>query len=115
VFNVLDEASKASLKEILENAPAGSMVAEFYASGLDTARIEAEGLAPIKDLLDSIDSIATLSDAWKVVAALHKEQFCHPFFMFGASPDAKKSSWVAAQLAQAGLGLPDRDYYGIFD
>jgi putative endopeptidase len=88
------------------------MVSEFYASGLDTARIEAEGLAPIKDLLQSIDQIKAHADVWKVVASLHKEDFCHPFFSFGADHDAKNSSWVVAQMFQSGLGLPDRDFYG---
>src|SRR2546430_16938285 len=32
-------------------------------------------------------------------------------FGFGASQDFKDSTTIIAQLAQGGLGLPDRDYY----
>jgi putative endopeptidase len=112
VFSVLDEAAKSTLKEILESAPEGSMVSEFYASGLNEEKIEADKLEPIQDLLDMVDGITNMHDVWRVVTNLHKESYSHPFFSFGGSSDAKNSSWVVGWIGQAGLGLPDRDYYG---
>lgn len=113
MFNVLDEASKENLKKILETVPKSSMVCKLYESGLNTVRIEEEGIKPIHDILEQIDNIADQASLWKAVASLHEEQLACPFFRIGASPDAKKSSWIAAHMCQGGLGLPDRDYYDL--
>lgn len=114
VFNVLDELSKTHLKalfEDLEKEPVGSsIVAELYSAGMDTATIDAKGLAPIQDLLNSVASLQSKQEIWKLVAKLSKQSF-GSFFAFGVSPDAKNSTTAVFQFAQGGLGLPDRDFY----
>ena len=85
-------------------------IGDFYFSGMDTNKIEAEGYKPITDDLKAIDNIATPDDIIKNIANL---QLCgsYPLFVFYAGQDDKNSNMVIAQFMQGGLGMKDRDYY----
>jgi Predicted metalloendopeptidase len=118
-FEVLDEANYKQLKTIMaeavdnKNAAAGSVkqkIRDFYTTGMDTIKIEKDGLAPIKAQLDRIASIKTLEDLQTLIAGKHASG-SYPLFYFFGSQDEKNSNMVIAQLNQGGLGLPDRDYY----
>jgi putative endopeptidase len=85
-------------------------VGAFYRSGMDTARIDKEGVLPLSEELLAIEKIAQRSDLPDVVARLHR-QGVGPAFQFGVLQDFKNSSKNQAWLYQGGLGLPDRDYY----
>ena len=85
-------------------------VEHFYASCMDSARAESDGSAPIKPELARIDSITDVARLLAEIARLHRIGVGPGFFFF-ASPDAKHSNDEIANLAQGGLGLPDRDYY----
>ncbi|KAJ3347134.1 hypothetical protein HDU91_006852 [Kappamyces sp. JEL0680] len=115
VFVELDDLSKKNLKEIFDglvDEPEGNnIIAEMYLSGMDENAIEKAGLQPIQDILDRIAAIKTVADVVSVVAALHAEGLGSPLFGTGSSSDAKDSKNNALHGAQAGLGLPDRDYY----
>lgn len=88
----------------------GQKIADFYNTGMDTAKIERDGLAPVQPILDQIDAIQTKEEVMKVVADLHT-QGIYPMFSFFADADQKNSERVVAYLYQGGLGMPDRDYY----
>src|SRR5437764_155661 len=68
-FDELDERSRESMRAILDeaagsNAPAGSeerKVGDFYASFLDSARIESLGVTPLKDELARIAAVSSVS------------------------------------------------------
>ncbi|MBL7925568.1 MAG: M13 family metallopeptidase [Bacteroidia bacterium] len=85
-------------------------IGDFYASGMDSVKLEADGIKPLQDDFEKINSIKTISD---VVSFIAKSQsmFMAPAFAFYAGQDDKNSSSIVPQLHQAGLGLPDRDYY----
>ena len=85
-------------------------IADFYNTGMDTAKIEANGLAPVKPLLDQINAIQNKEDVMKVVADLQTKGI-HPMYSLFADADQKNSEMVVAYLYQGGLGMPDRDYY----
>lgn len=107
VRGIIEEAAKA------KDATPGSMkqkVGDFYATGMDSAKIEQLGIAPLKEELDLISSITTYDDVIKHTAHMHTYVGA-PFFNFGSILDAKKSGWVIIGMRQGGLGLPDRDYY----
>jgi putative endopeptidase len=85
-------------------------IANFYNTGMDTAKIEAEGLAPVQPLFDEIKGIKNKEDVLKVVADLHTKGI-RPMYSIFSDADQKNSELVVAYLYQGGLGMPDRDYY----
>ena len=103
---ILDSVSKAS-------NTAGSIeqkLGDFYASGMDTATINQRGFEPIKPLLARIDSISDLISLMKFAATEAKSNNTS-VFAFGVGPDNKNSNLNIAHVYQAGIGLPERDYY----
>src|SRR5580765_7482975 len=104
--NILDSVSKS------QNA-IGSIdqkVGDFYASGMDTATINSRGYQPIQPKLADIDAISDLHSLMKFVASELKTGNSS-LVSFGIAPDDKNSSINIAHVYQAGIGLPDRDYY----
>src|SRR5580698_672385 len=104
--HILDSVSKT------QHAP-GSIdqkVGDFYASGMDTATINRRGYEPIKPILANIDAISDVPSLVKFVAA-ELRTGDRSVIGFGISPDNKNSSINIAHVYQAGIGLPDRDYY----
>jgi predicted metalloendopeptidase len=86
-------------------------VGDLYASGMDVAAIEAAGAKPLQPELERIAAVKTPADVMLALAHLHNEGLGSAGFRFGSGADAKNSRVELAQLAQGGLGLPDRDYY----
>jgi putative endopeptidase len=117
-YSFLNFPQRIRLQGILDsvaaaNNPAGSIeqkVGDFYASGMDTAAIDKRGYEPIKPILAKIDAVTDLAGLLKLVADEHKAGD-RSLIGFYIGPDDKQSSVNIVQLAQAGLGLPDRDYY----
>jgi putative endopeptidase len=119
VFDELVERNRTNIKEIIIDAatskdiPAGSnkqKIGTFYNSGMDTVKIEEQGIAPVKMFFDKIDAIKTIDDV-QITGAFFQSYSVSPFFYFFSNQDSKNSSSVIAQCYQAGIGLPDRDYY----
>lgn len=110
--------NEAILHDLLESAaatdrPSGSteqMVGDYYRSGMDTARIEALGLAPIQPWLDRIAQIRTIDDISALVADFHRIGV-GALFTVSVLPDFEDPAANLLYLGQGGLGLPDRDYY----
>jgi putative endopeptidase len=104
--NILDSVSKTP------NA-AGSIeqkVGDFYASGMDTTAVNQRGYEPIRPILARIDAISGVP-ALVNFAAVELKTGNSSMIGFGVSPDNRNSSVNIAHLSQAGIGLPDRDYY----
>lgn len=97
---------------VSENQQPGSVAAkvkELYTLGLDSARLNAEGMAPVKADLDEINNLS-----WREVPAaigrLHA-QGISPFFYVYVGPDGKDSRQNLLSLNQGGIAMGDRDYY----
>lgn len=84
-------------------------IADFYASYVDTASIEAKGLAPIQPLLAEINS-ARDAAALAVIAARPGSPVPNPL-SWGVSPDQKNPDIYVLSLNHSGLGLPNRTFY----
>lgn len=89
-------------------------IGALYAMGLDSTKLNADGVAPVKEELAAINALATKSDVSKMVATLHKEGMA-PFFALFVGADEKNSAMNIVQLYQAGIGMGDRDYYLLED
>ncbi|WP_165154113.1 M13 family metallopeptidase [Parabacteroides sp. ZJ-118] len=121
-FDQLRENSQEQLRVLIEELSAtpqeaGSVagkIGALYAMGLDSAKLNADGVAPVKEELDAIDALATKSDVSKMVATLHKEGMT-PFFALYVDADEKNSAQNIVQLYQAGIRMGDRDYYLLED
>ncbi|WP_284463935.1 M13 family metallopeptidase [Chryseobacterium sp.] len=116
-FNALrenvDDASLDILNKILtENYPAGSegqKIQNLYASFMDTAKRNADGLAPIKGDLAKIDGIKNLNDLQKYLLEATRLGD-NSFYGWRAGADMKNSNMNAVYLGGPDLGL-GRDYY----
>jgi len=116
-FEMLDERSTAAQRQLAEQAAAMAnatgvekIVGDFYATGMDAAKINAQGIKPIQGRLDAIaalDSQDKIADYLRTSAAKGEGEV----FSFGPSPDFKDSSVNIAYAFQGGLGLPDPAYY----
>lgn len=60
-------------------------VAKFYNSGIDTATINANGIKPIKFILDSIDNIKDVADLTDMIAIASKYGIYSPFDLFAGT------------------------------
>jgi predicted metalloendopeptidase len=85
-------------------------VAAFYASAIDTKRLEELGFTPLREDFAAIDAIKTPEQMLRLLAKF-QDMNVPAMFDAGVSPDAKNSAYYAFELSQGGLGLPDRDYY----
>jgi endothelin-converting enzyme/putative endopeptidase len=114
-FDELQERNNATLRTILDAAaaggdPAAKKIGDYYASCMDETAINGKGAAPLAPLLEKIAALASVSRLAPLVAELHTIGV-KAFFTFGAEADFKDASLEMAIADQAGLGLPDRDYY----
>jgi len=85
----------------------GQRIADSYRAFLDTAAINAAGLAPAQPYLDRIRAAKTRADLAALFAA---PGFPSPIpFQVSIDPDSPTANAVFTGIG--GLGLPDRDYY----
>lgn len=97
---------------VSENQQPGSVAAkvkELYTLGLDSARLNAEGMAPVKTDLDEINNLSG-REVPAAIGRLHA-QGISPFFYVYVGPDGKDSRQNLLCLNQGGIAMGDRDYY----
>jgi predicted metalloendopeptidase len=117
-FLELREQSSAALRTILEEsvrspAPAGSVerkIGDMYASYLDSAAVEARGLAPLQGELTAIAALTDTKQLPATFARLARLRVAAPVGV-GVGQDQRNSEKYIVGVGQSGLGLPDRDYY----
>jgi putative endopeptidase len=84
-------------------------VRDYYAAFLDQASIDAAGIAPAQGGLDAITSAAAPAD---VATLMGRPELGLPTPIgIGVTIDDKDPDRYIVGIAQAGLSLPDRDYY----
>lgn len=121
-FDQLRDNNQEQLRSLIDELgstpqEAGSVaqkIGSLYEMGLDSVKLNKEGMAPIKEQLEAIQRLGTKADVAKMVAVLHKEGMA-PFFALFVDADEKNSSMNIVQLYQAGIGMGDRDYYLLDD
>ena len=116
-FSLLRERNRYLLWEELDAAardpktPLQKQFGDFYASCMDTDRIEKKALKPIHPAWQAIAGLSDARQLPALLAKLENDGIPDGFFEFGVGQDDKDSSKQIAQLFQGGLSLPDRDYY----
>jgi putative endopeptidase len=116
-MEVLAERSIAIQHQLAEQAAADAkatgvekIVGDFWATGMDEAKIEAQGIKPIEGRLAELDK---LTDADSISAYLRDAASKGEAYLFDFGPEAdfKNSEMNIAYATQGGLGLPDTTYY----
>src|SRR5215471_697324 len=119
VGNMLVERNRDVLHEILEAAAKNTAakkgsneqkIGDYYASCMDEAKIEAEGLKPIQAELDLVAKVSDQKSLQAEIAHLHTIGY-NALFGSGSNRDFKNAADVTIGIFQGGLGLPTRDYY----
>jgi len=85
-------------------------VGAFYKAFMDEKHIEAMGIKPIAPELSAISAAKTRDDLAGLAGKSVKDFYTAPFNL-GTDIDLKDPKHYAVYVSQAGLGLPDRDYY----
>jgi putative endopeptidase len=117
-FAYLRDRSQEAVRGILEaeaikrNAPdsINYKIGALYKSFIDEARIEALGLQPLNGELMAIDRLNAPSDLTGAFLRAARISVAVPLAI-GIGQDPQKSDTYTVLISQAGLGMPDRDYY----
>jgi putative endopeptidase len=107
-LHAMMEASAAKVGH--EPSDLQGKVGAFYKSFMDEARVEKLGLTPIAPELAAINAAKDRDD---IAATMGQSNADFDASLFGVSIDVdlKDPKKYAVIMGQAGLGLPDRDYY----
>jgi len=117
-FTRLQDDVEKNLKAIVEEAatagaggkPDQRMVGDFYASFMDEARAERLGLEPLAPEFARIAAIEDRAGLLDYLAHAGLVGIANPIEV-GILPDAKRPDVNTVWSGQAGLAMPDRDYY----
>jgi putative endopeptidase len=116
-FNMLAERNRYLLWKELDAAstspktPLQKKYGDYYAACMNTDLIDQKGIDPLKPALDRIAALQSSKDIATVVGELAMQGEPAPLFRFGVQQDEKDSTKQIASVFQAGISLPDRDYY----
>jgi len=114
-LQILSETRLRAILDELHARPAAQMnpderkLRDFYDSFMDTAAIEAGGLKPAEKDLAEIAAVKTPDDVARIMASPRIS--AGAIYSYGIGVDDKHPNNYSLNLSQAGLGLPDRDYY----
>ena len=84
---------------------------DFFAACMNTSVANEKGDQPILPVLAAVDGLQSKEQLATIVAQLQSKDGVRVLFGVGSEQDAKDSSKQIAGIGQAGLTLPDRDYY----
>jgi putative endopeptidase len=120
VFRDMADRNQLVVRSVLEDASAkratltrGSTIHKlgtFYATCMDSAASEKQGLDPIRPMLRAADAVRTHAELLREIAALQRDGL-DVLFGYTPLPDLHDAAHYQAWLFQGGLGMPDRDYY----
>ncbi|MDR0982417.1 MAG: M13 family metallopeptidase [Culturomica sp.] len=117
-FDFLAESTRTRLQGLIselaaETHPAGSIaqkVGELYNIVMDSVKLNADGVAPIKGELAKLAGIKDKSEIYKVMGELNKIGIS-PYFSVYVGADEKNSTMNAVQTYQGGIAMGERSYY----
>lgn len=122
-FEMVIEKNEKDLRELINeileetDTPEGSIarkISDFYRSGMDPVKINESGISDIKHEIERINAISN-KDGFENEIANFQKCGISTFFHVISEQDQQNSEQMIVYLWQAGLGLPDRDYYLLKD
>ena len=115
-MNELDNANKTKLIAVLENAKKApktfneAIIGNYYASFMDTTYRNSLNISPIQNDLEKIQSIQNKQQLSEVIAYF-QQQGINLFFSVDVQQDLKNITKNSLYINQAGLGLPNNQFY----
>ncbi len=117
-FDMLRQSNELRVKELFDElekstAEQGTVeqkLSDLYRLGLDSARLNEEGAAPLKAYLERIEALDNRSDLSALLGTTHLTS-ANVFFASGVGADQKNTSTNVLYIGQSGLGMGNRDYY----
>jgi len=115
-FVDLRDASERAIRDIVTglsgSAPGTEayLVEHMYGSFMDTERIDAAGLEPLRPLLAEIDAIGTVDDLLDYFGRSLRRGTGAPIGL-EVDADPGDPTRYALFVVQSGIGLPDEEYY----
>ncbi|MGV9002403.1 M13 family metallopeptidase [Flavobacterium sp.] len=117
-MDILYDQSQKDVKEIIEDAAKqtnakGSdeqKIGDYYASFMNREQRDSKGMEPIKPELAKIDAITNYTELASYFGRANRLGLNAPFAI-SVYNDFKDPTKYTSITWQAGLGLPDRDYY----
>ncbi|TMH37497.1 MAG: M13 family metallopeptidase [Betaproteobacteria bacterium] len=114
----LTESIQPQLRELIEpialerSAPHSEeqKIGDLYAGFMDEARLEDLGLKALEAELAGVAALAGKDAIPALIAHFQQIRVNAPYALY-IDQDERNSNAYIAHLSQAGLGLPDRDYY----
>ncbi len=117
VYSKLYEDNLAYLRGILDQAAAEKdrdavtqKIGDYYAACMDEARVESLGAKPMQPELEAIAHLKSTDELAPLIGNLQMAGVS-VLFRSGPEQDPDNSDAMILEVAQGGLGLPDRDYY----
>jgi len=116
-FDVLRENNEKRINELFSamaktTAEAGSVeqkISDLYKMGLDSVRLNEEGLSVLESDLAAIEAVTDCKSFIETVAKMHTSTG-NPLFGMYVTSDLMNSSINALYISQSGLGMGNRDY-----
>ncbi len=117
-FDVLRENNEKRINELFSamaktTAESGSVeqkISDLYKMGLDSVRLNKEGVSVLAADFALIDGITDSESLAKVVAEMHLKMG-NPLFGMYVTSDLMNSTINTLYISQSGLGMGNRDYY----
>jgi putative endopeptidase len=116
-FSLLQERNRYLLWQDLDTAakdpktPLEKKYGDYFAACMNTDLVEQKRLEPLEPAFKRIADLKDSHHLGMLIGDLTAEGSPAPLFRFGVQQDEKDSSQQIASIGQAGLSLPDRDYY----
>lgn len=105
VYNLLQQAADKP------TSPLQVKYGNYFAACMDDSRADALGAKPLAPIMQQIASLNDKAGLAKLVGSLENTYGLGYFYGFGSQQDQKDSTQQIPEVGQAGLSLPDRDYY----
>ena len=115
-FDQLRETNEVRLNDLFaeiaksKNKPGtvDQKIADLYNMGMDSLRLNTEGVAPLKADIDRLMSVNNRQHLEYALAIIHTCS-SNPLFSIGVSADLLNSTMNVLYIDQAGLGIGNRD------
>jgi putative endopeptidase len=120
-YGKMQDENRTLLRALLEQTatertsrtPNQQKIGDYYQACMDQPTTEKLAASPLAPQMAAIAKMTSIPDMAKIVADSHQHMLVLRPMLFGiaAEQDARNSTETIAAVDQAGLGLPDRDYY----
>lgn len=118
-FVDLEELNQKRIRGLIEeyaskpqaNGTLGQKIGDLYNMMMDSTRLNKEGSAPLKPVLDRIAAIKDKKEYQLVMSQLDYRGVGVMMFGIGVGADQRNASRNIVGISQGGIGLGDRDYY----